>query len=167
MTIVVIGTAAAIALAVARDDGTSRREKIAERGRRVMPFDLEQTTHVFRPDARGGVQEVVADDAADGRNVRLVRQHLRKEATAFSRGDFSDPTAIRGEAMPGLAALRAGHARISVRYANLPAGARLTYRTDDPKLVRALAAWFEAQLADHGPHATRGGHSGHDPDAGG
>ncbi len=164
VVVAVVGAAAGIGLALARDDATSRQEQVAERGRRVMPFDLDATTHVFRADARGGVQEVLADDVADRRNVRLVRMHLQEEAAAFSRGDFGDPAAIHGDEMPGLSALRAGYRRISVRYAKLPAGARLTYRTEDPELVRALRAWFDAQLFDRGAHATHGTHAGEESD---
>jgi hypothetical protein len=83
-----------------------------------------------------------------------VRSHLRKEALAFARGDFADPAAIHGVDMPGLHALHAGAARIVVRYADVPQGARITYATRDPALVAALHAWFKAQVNDHGAHAT-------------
>ena len=41
------------------------------------------------------------------------------------------------------------------------AGAELTYRTADPKLVAALHKWFNAQLSDHGADAMAG-HQHHD-----
>jgi hypothetical protein len=43
------------------------------------------------------------------------------------------------------------------------AGAKLTYRTSDAKLVAALHRWFDAQLSDHGTDAMAG-HSHHDHD---
>ncbi len=55
--------------------------------------------------------------------------------------------------MPGLAELRAGASRIDVRYEDLPNGAALRYTTQDADLVRALHAWFDAQVSDHGQHA--------------
>ena len=118
-----------------------------------MPFDLEATTHVFDDTADGGRQTVTADTPGDTRQIALIREHLRKEQAAFARGDFSDPAAIHGQDMPGLAALQAGANRIRVTYTDIPQGALLTYATADPTLVKALHAWFAAQVSDHGSHA--------------
>ena len=129
-----------------------RQEEVAERGAEVMPFDLDRTTHRFEARPWGGIQTVVAD-APDAEQVALVRAHLREEAARFSRGDFDDPMAIHGMEMPGLAQLRAGADRFEIGYADVPTGARLTYRTGEPELVPVLHAWFDAQLSDHGSHA--------------
>ncbi len=147
-----IGGGAIAAVALVGDDQT-RQEAVAERGAQVMPFSLDATTHVFDATATGGTQRVVADDPRDREQVRLVREHLREEATAFQRGDFADPAAIHGQSMPGLADLRAGYERFTVRYRDLPDGAQIDYRTDDPSLVAAISDWFEAQLGDHGADA--------------
>jgi hypothetical protein len=133
-----------------------RQRTVAERGRDVMPFDLERTTHRFTPTRTGGVQDVVADRRGDAEQTRLIRAHLRKEAEAFARGDFGDPARIHGADMPGLAALEDGHDRVEVRYADRADGATLTYATREPALVDALHDWFEAQLGDHGAHAEPG-----------
>ncbi|MEU5112877.1 aspartate carbamoyltransferase [Streptomyces longwoodensis] len=139
------------------DNGrTVRQEAVAERGRTVMPFDLEETTHHFDPTKTGGVQDVVADQRDDAKQVALIRTHLQQEAKAFGRGDFGDPAQIHGDAMPGLTELQAGYERIEVRYRERPDGATLTYTTDEPALVDALHDWFEAQLSDHGDHAEAG-----------
>ena len=103
------------------------------------------------------MQGVLADDPTDAGQVALVRAHLFEEAEAFRRGDLSDPAAIHGEEMPGLAELEAGVGKMEVRYSELPAGARMEYRTDDPALVSALHEWFDAQLSDHGGHAEKDG----------
>src|SRR4028119_144000 len=68
-----------------------RQAEIAVRGAQVMPFDLDKTTHTFEQSADGGVQTVTATRADDQEQILLIREHLQKEATAFSRGDFSDP----------------------------------------------------------------------------
>ena len=139
------------------DNGqTGRQESVAERGRTVMPFDLEQTTHHFTPSETGGVQDVVADQPDDAEQVNLIRTHLRQEAKAFGRGDFGDPAQIHGDSMPGLTELEDGYERVKVRYRERPDGATLTYTTDEPTLVDALHDWFEAQLSDHGGHAEAG-----------
>ncbi|MGW8889567.1 aspartate carbamoyltransferase [Streptomyces sp. NPDC055749] len=160
--VVVLGAAAAVALVAGgspQDSGdgqTGRQRVVAERGKSVMPFDLEQTTHRFTPTKTGGVQDVVADQSGDEEQIRLIRAHLRKEGEAFGRGDFADPARIHGTGMPGLAALEEGHDRVAVRYEDRADGATLTYVTQDPALVDALRDWFEAQLGDHGGHAEPG-----------
>jgi hypothetical protein len=139
-----------------------RQEEIAEKGAQVMPFDLENTTHVFEKTQIGGVQKVVADDPNDAEQVVLIREHLEEEAAAFQRGDLSDPSEIHGGEMPGLEELEAGAEEIDIRYSNLPDGAKIEYETSDPALVAALHAWFDAQLSDHGGDAEEGSASGHE-----
>lgn len=138
------------------DDPPSRQAVVAEHGARVMPFDLEATTHVFEPDGVGGIQTVVADDPDDVRQVHLVRDHMRAEATKFRRGDFDDPADIHGHDMPGLDVLERNAARLDVTYRDIPAGSEIRYRGDGPTVVRALHDWFAAQVSDHGRHATSG-----------
>jgi uncharacterized protein (DUF305 family) len=132
----------------------SRQSEVAERGARVMPFDLEKTTHVFEPTENGAVQQVVVDDPTDQEQLSLIREHLKEEADKFSRGDFSDPAEVHGEDMPGLKELKGNASSIEARYSELPDGAQIEYTTDDPALVSALHDWFEAQLSDHAEHAT-------------
>jgi hypothetical protein len=44
-----------------------------------MPFDLNATSHSFAKTDSGGVEQVIANDPADQRNIDLIRQHLGKE----------------------------------------------------------------------------------------
>ncbi|GII78525.1 hypothetical protein Sru01_35070 [Sphaerisporangium rufum] len=154
------GTATAVTLA-GRDPGTrpstaARQEEVAAKGREVMPFDLDRTTHHFDKNARGGVQTVLADDPGDRSQIDLIRGHLDKEIRRFRTGDFGDPATIHGDRMPGLDRLGAGHTRIRMTYQDMPAGGRITYSTDDETLVGALHDWFDAQVSDHGRHAGHG-----------
>ena len=92
LTVVAAGlvtvTIAAVAVFASRgdDDPDGKQALVAERGRGVMPFDLERTTHRFEKRASGGVQTVVADDPADREQVGLIRTHLAKEARLFRQG---------------------------------------------------------------------------------
>ncbi len=138
-----------------------RQEEVALKGSQVMPFDLEKTTHIFEKTQIGGVQKVVADVPTDAEQVALIRGHLEEEASAFRRGDLSDPAGIHGEDMPGLEELEAGAEEMDIRYSNLPDGAKIEYESRDPALVAALHDWFDAQISDHGSHA-EGGASGAD-----
>jgi hypothetical protein len=132
----------------------ARQAEVATRGAQVMPFDLEQTMHVFQSLEDGGLQTVRAKDPMNREQITLIQAHLQEEADKFQRGDFSDPAKIHGEGMPGLAALRAGAEHIDVQYIPLLHGAQLRYTTNDPALVRAIHEWFMAQRADHGHHAS-------------
>ena len=143
--------AAMSATAMAAD--TQRRTQVEHKSETVMPFSMQTSMHVFVPTKSGGVQTVLVH-GGNPKQVALVRSHLRKEAAAFVRGDFTDPASIHGGDMPGLKAMQAGSRRINVRYADVPNGARITYATGDPALVSAIHAWFKAQVNDHGPHAT-------------
>jgi hypothetical protein len=138
---------------VPHDGATDRQQEVAAKGRDVMPFDLDRTTHVFTKLSQGGQEDVTADDPADRNQIELIRGHLRKEAAAFARGDFTDPVTIHGPGMPGVAQLSAAGDRLGVSYVDLPAGAKLTFTSTDPVIVQAVHAWFDAQTSDHGAHA--------------
>ena len=164
---VAIAVAAVIAVAAAaaiggylvggRDGGGANlRAEVAAGGAEVMPFELARTTHVFAKRPDGGVQTVVADDPRESEQVVLVRAHLREEAEKFRRGDVDDPARVHGMEMPGLAEIRRGARRIEILYADVPAGGRIRYRTEDAVLVAALHRWFDAQVSDHGAHAEAG-----------
>jgi hypothetical protein len=129
-----------------------RQDAVAQAGAQVMPFNLDETTHVFETIERGGLQQVVAD-SDDPEQVALIRQHLAEEAERFARGDFHDPAMIHGDDMPGMHALVVGHEHISIEYSEIERGAQILYTTEDPGLVAAIHAWFGAQLRDHGEHA--------------
>lgn len=139
-----------------------RQAEVAKLGADVMPFSLKATTHVFTRATDGGTQRVVAKNAADAQQVKLVREHLREIRAQFLKGDYSGPSHIHGADMPGLAELQAAKpGQVSIDYKDVKAGAELTYRTADTKLVAALHRWFDAQLSDHGTDATAG-HMHHD-----
>ena len=158
-TSITVATAIAVALVaggaalvVAGGGGEDARQAlVAERGRKVMPFDLERTTHRFAASNNGGLQTVVSDDA-DPEQIALIRAHLRKEARRFRRGVFADPITIHGPEMPGVADIRAGSARIEIAYSDVPSGGQLRYRTGERELVEAIHRWFDAQTSDHGEH---------------
>ena len=133
-----------------RQSLSERRSEVAARGAEVMPFDLRKTTHVFQDLEDGGLQTVTANSPGDTSQVRLIQEHLQLEALRFTKGDFSDPRTIHGHAMPGVAELSQGAARIRVEYSARSDGGAVRYTTSDPALVAALHHWFAAQRMDHG-----------------
>lgn len=132
----------------------NRQEEVAARGATVMPFDLEKTVHVFEKLDKGGLQRVVVKDLSNKEQISLIQSHLKEESEKFGRGDFSDPAKIHGQDMPGLTELKSGAGNIEVVYTPLPDGAQIRYTTKDPALVMAIHHWFDAQLSDHGRHAS-------------
>ena len=132
-----------------RGDHASTDTAMAARAQQVMPFDLSRTTHTFTKTPSGGVETVVVKDPADARNRKLIRSHLQSEAANFRRGDYSDPAKIHGMDMPGVNALQQGAARVTVDYAELPDGARVTYSSNEAALVSAIHDWFDRQASDH------------------
>jgi len=130
----------------------AKQAEVVERGRSVMPFDINRTMHHFQELPSGGVQQVLSTDG-DPHQIALIRQHLQTEVVRFQHGNFSDPSAIHGPEMPGLRALDAGATRNKIGYSELPQGAQVTYATTDPTLVAAIHTWFDAQVREHGHHA--------------
>ncbi len=136
--------------------GQTAQEHVHRMSHSVMPFDVSKSLHIFRMTDSGGQLRVIARDPGDGRQVALIRQHLRHEAGRFQRGDYSDPATLHGAHMPGLAELRAGASRIQVSYVDVPAGAALIFSTTDRHLITQIHRWFGAQLSEHGADAKAG-----------
>lgn len=143
----------ACTLAIGTSTGCTHQTQVAERGAQVMPFDLEQTIHVFQRLDDGGRQTVTVKDQANAQQIALIQFHLQREADKFRQGDFSDPARIHGDEMPGLADLKTGFGQIDIRYTALPNGGEIRYTTANPSLVMALHRWFRAQVSEHGRHA--------------
>lgn len=153
--------AAVISLPATAADA-QRQAEVAKLGANVMPFSLKATTHVFTRAADGGTQRVAAKNPADAQQVKLVREHLHEIRAQFLKGDYSGPSHIHGADIPGVAELQAAKpGQVSIDYMDVKAGASLTYRTADAKLVATLNRWFDAQLSDHGADAMAG-HMSHD-----
>ncbi|SDO47575.1 hypothetical protein SAMN04489798_3049 [Pseudomonas arsenicoxydans] len=134
-----------------------REAEVSQRGEEVMPFSLAATTHIFTKNAEGGMQQVVVKKSTDADQVKLVREHLQEIRKQFLNGDFSGPSRIHGDDMPGLADLKtAKPGQISIVYQDVEGGAELIYNTSDASLVTALHKWFDAQLSDHGKDAMEG-----------
>ena len=100
---------------------------------------------------------MVAKITGDDVQIKLIRQLLRDIQEQFLKGDFSGPTHIHGQAMLGLAELKAAQpGQIAIEFRDIKDGAELTYTTTDAKMVTALHKWFDAQLSDHGKDAMEG-----------
>jgi len=133
---------------------SKRQAEVAQRGAQIMPFDLEQTQHIFTKTENGGLQQVVIQEGADAEQIGMIQAHLNEIAERFSSGDFGGPAHIHGDDMPGLAVLHERFGEVAIAYTALDNGGQIEYTSDEPALIEAIHAWFDAQLADHGAHAT-------------
>ncbi len=149
----VIALLSLIALTKSHHQHQIRQAEVAAKGAEVMPFALDQTTHIFEPLDNGGLQTVIAKDATDTTQIGLIQAHLAEEAAKFQSGNFSDPAMIHGHDMPGLKVLSTGHRDIEIQYTALPNGAKIRYTTESEPLITAIHTWFAAQRSDHGHHA--------------
>lgn len=131
-----------------------RQQQVRAAGEVVMPFELDATTHHFVVDPTGGTQTVIANDSTDRVQVRLVRVHLREISEKFTKGDFSDPSSIHGSGMAGIDILSRNAGKLQVSYVDIEGGGRITYQSQDSRVVEALHSWFNAQLSDHGSDAS-------------
>ena len=127
-----------------------RQELIHGRGNLVMPFNLSATTHFFRSTDDGGYMQVRAKNPSDQKQIDLIRFHLKQEQVNFSRADFSDPTILHGENMPGVTVLSQSQGKYVTKYLDLEDGAQLTFKTDEIEVINAIHMWFMAQMTDHG-----------------
>ena len=134
---------------------TPRQQEVAQKGAMVMPFNVQNSTHVFQKTTTGGLQQVLAKDPKDADLIAAIRQHLEMEADRFGKGDYSDPMKIHGMDMPGvqyLSHIKPG--QLAITYRNVPGGAAVDYVGRDAATVDAIHKWFDAQLDDHGEDAT-------------
>ena len=142
---------------ISADITQERMEEVVQRGTQVMPFNLDKTMHIFSKTELGGIQQVIAKDESDGRQIDLVRKHLTEISQQFTQRNFSGPEHIHGKDMPGLMALRnAEPDAISIIYSELDNGAQIEYFSTKTNLVNAIHQWFDAQLKDHARHAMPG-----------
>jgi len=70
--LIISSVAVVVLFATAILPAQTRQGEIAARGAKVMPFDLEQTTHVFHKLDDGGLQKVVVDTVSPKRRVGKV-----------------------------------------------------------------------------------------------
>lgn len=132
---------------------SNRQATVREMGSHVMPFSLEETTHIFKQLPDGGIEQVLVKDATNKDQISLIQMHLEYETNSFRQGNFSDPMKIHGEDMPGVNDMRKNVAEIIFTYHALPNGAEIIYASKDPDAISAIHTWFDAQVKDHGQDA--------------
>jgi hypothetical protein len=131
-------------------------DALQERGETAMGVDQYTSTHLFDALPDGGRIELQRDDD-DPAGVDRIREHLRQVALDFADGDFSDPTFVHQQEMPGTAVMALRKDAIVYTFASLPRGAEVRITTEDPGAIEAIHQFMAAQRMDH----RAGGHDHH------
>ncbi len=132
----------------ARADSDSAFAAMQARGKGIMGVDQDSARHVFESLSDGGrieLQEAVNDTAA----VARIRRHLEEIADAFSRGDFTAPTLVHLQRVPGTRVMAAKREAISYRVAHLPRGGEVRITTADPDALAAVHEFLAFQRREH------------------
>jgi hypothetical protein len=119
-----------------------------DRGRQAMGVDQYTSTHVFDVLPDGGRIELQRD-ADDPAAVARIREHLQQIARAFDAGDFSTPTFVHMEAVPGSSVMAAKREAITYTYRELPRGGVVRLVTQDPQALQAIHEFMSFQRQDH------------------
>lgn len=128
------------------------------RGRIAMGVDQYTSVHKFDDLANGGRIELQRD-RDDSVGTRVIREHLRSIAAAFTKGDFSTPAFVHMRDVPGTKVMQARRAKIRYATRDLPRGGELRITTTDAAALTAVHAFLAFQRSDH----RAGGHEMHHP----
>ena len=150
-----IRTAAAMAVlaavTVSADAPQSRHaQHLDARGKQVMGFDQQKTTHHFLLYEDGGAIEVTVKDRADKTNLDAIAAHLPHLVELFGRGDFGAPMIVHDRKdVPGTKELARLKDKLKYAYVKMPDGGRVEIVTADKDALAALHAFLKFQIEDH------------------
>jgi hypothetical protein len=114
-----------------------------------MGVDQYASDHGFEPRPGGG-RIVLQMKAADSAGERVIRDHMRTIATAFSSGDFSLPGQVHAvEKVPGTDVMRELKAEISYRATDLERGGEVRLTSSNARAVAAIHEFLAFQRTDH------------------
>lgn len=120
------------------------------RGRQVMGFDQQKTTHHFLLYEDGGAIDVSVKDAANTTDRDAIRSHLPHIAHLFAAGDFKAPMLVHDKKdVPGTKDLARLKDKITYTYVETPAGGRVNIVTTDKDAIAAVHAFLKFQIDDH------------------
>lgn len=128
------------------------------RGKIAMGVDQYTSVHKFDDLADGGRIELQRD-RDDSTSTRVIREHLRSIAAAFTKGDFSTPAFVHMRDVPGTKVMQGNRAKMRYAVRDLPRGGELRITTTDATALRAVHAFLAFQRSDH----RAGGHEMHHP----
>ena len=149
-TVATVAFAFVISTALLAQQAAGTAQHLDARGKHVMGFDQQKTTHHFRLYEDGGAIEVGVKDAADTENLTAIRAHLPHIATMFAGGEFDAPMLVHDtKNVPGAADLARLKSRLRYTFVETPKGGRVDIVTTDKDALNALHAFLRFQINDH------------------
>lgn len=122
---------------------------VEKHGDEAMGFPHDKTAHHFRLYSDGGSIEVTANDSKDSQDIQAIRAHLEHIVTMFSNGNFSIPMFVHGQVPPGVATMKEKREQISYSLVELPVGASVRIKTENPDALKAIHKFLHFQIEDH------------------
>lgn len=113
MLVVAVLLGGALSTAAAAQDHHSA---MTARGDQAMGFDQAATTHHFYLYEDGGAIEVTVKNRADQKSLAAIRAHLPHIVQLFAKGDFTTPTFVHDQNVPGVKAMARLRDRIAYAY---------------------------------------------------
>ena len=126
----------------------SAEAALQARGALLMGVAQDASTHTFDALPDGGRLRYVMNEPDDV-GTATIRAHLRAIAAAFAQGDFSTPAHIHAQHVPGTDVMAAHRNSITYTVTDIPNGAELRMRTDNPEVVQAIARFMAFQRSEH------------------
>lgn len=144
---VVIAVSMNVPVALAQQSGAHHLDA---RGKSVMGFDQQKTTHHFLLFEDGGAIDVAVKDPKDAENLKAIRSHLPHISHLFADGQFDAPMLVHDRKdVPGTADLARLKDRIKYSYVETATGGRVDIVTTDKAALAAVHAFLAYQIKDH------------------
>jgi hypothetical protein len=124
---------------------------VQARGKVAMGVDQYASTHHFETLADGGRIELQSN-SDDTTAIAAIRTHLQDIAKAFGSGDFSAPSFVHMQAVPGAQVMAAKRRVITYSFKPLARGGELRIKTADVEASAAVAQFLAFQRMDHRAH---------------
>ena len=99
--------------------------QMTARGEKAMGFDQALTSHHFYLYEDGGAIEVTVKNRSDKKNLAAIRTHLPPIVQLFAKGDFSTPSFIHAQDVPGAEHMQRLRDRIAYAYEDIRDGGRV------------------------------------------
>jgi len=123
--------------------------EVDSRGDAAMGFSHALTTHHFLLFSDGGAIAIEADDSTDKRSITAIRQHVKRIAGMFARGDFSLPMFIHETQPPGVDTMKQLRSQITYLPENTVHGGQVRIFAATPVSVKAVHDFLRFQIKDH------------------
>ncbi len=128
--------------------GDSGFKAMKSRGALAMGVDQDWSTHRFTSLRDGGRIELTSD-VDDGAAIAGIRRHFADIEKAFTAGDFSTPSTVHEQKVPGTSVMKAKAAVITYQMREVPRGAELRIITRDKAAAAAIHRFLLFQRTEH------------------